>query len=753
MDNNSIWKERGPGGDAVSLLKDTLDVSGVVARLLANRGFFDPGEASEFLHGRLRNLYNPFLFLDMEKAVDRIRSAIAGDEMILVYGDRDVDGITSTVLLVQSLYHFGAKRVEWYIPAQGEGYGVNTEAVERASSDGVTLIITVDCGIRSLEEVAVASRLGIDTVITDHHEPDETLPAAVAIIDPKRSEARYPFRELAGVGVTLKLCQGLFMSYDAAFPYKEDIVAVDLETTGFHPRLKKDDFTEIGAVRLRNMVPVDTFSTLVKPRRIIPDDAVELTGITNEMAADAPEPDQVIPTFLEFMEGAAFLAHNTGFDYKFLKTRLKQMKLPEVSYKLYDTLKMSRKHFPQENHKMGDICKRFGIDYSDGHRALGDARRCAQVMEYLYRATSRDWKRFLVEKLDLVAMGTVADMVPLTGENRVLAKWGLKVLAKTRRPGMQALMEHARMQNPGIVTGRDIGWGLGPLLNACGRMGKVDLGLELMMSTDPDGARRLGEAVAELNTLRKDRLKENYCVLRKLMEEQADPERDGIVLVVAEGIPHGVTGVVANRLVDEVNRPVVAVLVEGDEAVGSARSLGKYDICEALSRCSDLLIQFGGHRGAAGLTLAPDNLEELRKRLREVADETLTPEDLVKTVDYEMPLEIRLVDEDLLDSLGELEPYGADNPEPLFLFSGVRPDDVRIMGVGGEHLKLVFQHKKQRIEAVGWGMGSYGELICKKLTAVDFIASIGVNVWRNRRRIQLMMEDLRIAPTLERDQA
>ncbi len=676
--------------------------------------------------------------------VERIRLAISANELIQVYGDRDVDGLTSTVLIMQSLQRFGASRVTWYIPAQGEGYGMNTQAVERAASDGVTLIITVDCGISSVEEVELASRLGIDVIVTDHHEPGETLPAATGIINPKCEGERYPFRDLAGVGVTLKLCQGLFLSYDQSFPYKEDIVAVDFETTGFHPVLKKDDFTEIGAVKLRNMVPLETFSTLVKPRRTIPDDAIELTGITNEMVENAPLPSEAIPSFLEFMGDSAFLAHNTSFDYKFLNSRLKQMKLPPVNYKLYDTLKIARKHGKADSNRMGDLCHRYGIDYSDGHRALGDAQRCVRLYEVLYRVSNRAWKGFLIANLDLVALGTVADMVPLMGENRVLARWGLRVLEKTRRPGLKALLEKARLQDPDIVTGRDIGWGLGPLLNSCGRMGEVNIGIELLMSADPEGARQLGGALDDLNTLRKSRLKTNYELFEEEMTKQADPEKDGIVLVVGRDLPHGVTGVVANRLAEKVARPVVALIVEGEEATGSARTVGTYDIYSALARCSDLLTRFGGHRGAAGLTLLGEHVEELRSRLREVARETLRPEDLVQTIDYEMVLDIKMANETLLDDIRHLEPYGADNPEPVFRFTGVKPSKVWTMGAGKEHLKLVFRQNGKTIDAVGWGMGAFSELIIPNATAVDFVAIVGINVWKKRRKVQLMMEDLQV---------
>ncbi|MEJ2208802.1 MAG: single-stranded-DNA-specific exonuclease RecJ, partial [Anaerolineae bacterium] len=540
-------------------------LSPLVVQLLHNRGIQDRGEAEDFLAGRFR-ADNPFHLAGMSEAVTRLRHAIRDGEQIAVYGDFDTDGVTATALLVQTLKALGA-RVEPYIPHRvDEGYGLNLDALWNLYLHGAGVVVTVDCGIRSLQEVEQASR-GLSLIVTDHHSLGQALPPAEAVINPKRPDSAYPFRDLAGVGVAYKLAQALLRA------------------------VKRND---------------------------------------------------------------------------------------------------SSPSFSEEN------------------------------------------------LLDLVALGTVADLVPLRGENRALVRQGLARLNEHPRPGVEALMAESGLRR-GEIDATAIGFRLGPRLNAAGRIDTAMLAYRLLTSRDPHQTRDLARQLDALNRRRQE-LTEEIVAAAEAQVLADDPQAPLFLAASPDFLP-GVVGLAASRLTEAYYRPSVVVEQGEDESRGSCRSIPEFDISAALDQCSDLLIRYGGHQAAAGFTVATHKLDALARRLRAIAAEQLADEELRPwlEIDVEVPLEeMNWASHTLLQ---QLEPCGMQNPQPILLSRDVEVHDRRAIGSERTHLKLGLRDRA----GVFWDavFFRHGHLLDEVPGRIDVAYTLEANVWNGHRRLQLNVQDLR----------
>ncbi len=541
----------------------------VLRQILFNRGLTDPAAVQAFLDGRYLASTDPFLLADMEKAVLRIQQAIENDEMIVVYGDFDADGVTATVLLVQALRGLGLSRSQVipYIPDRvDEGYGLNDEALVSLKERGAGLVISVDCGIRSVAEVTQANALGLDMIITDHHSLGRDLPPAQAIINPRRPDSHYPEKALAGVGIAFKLAQAL------------------------------------------------------------------------------------------------------------------------------------RLHLPQR----------------------------AQFVDE--------------ELLDLVAIGTVADLAPLKGENRRLVLAGLEVLNQAQRPGVAALAQVSGLK-PGRLTAESIGFGLGPRINAAGRLAHAYTAAKLLAVNNHIMAQQLAH---ELNSLNKKR-QQLTAELSERAEAMVDPN-DFILIAGGEEFLSGIVGLVASRLAERNYRPAI-VLEKGDtESRASCRSIPEFHITEALDETAELLVRHGGHAQAAGFTVTNENLDLFIERISQIAEQKLADQVLLPkiTIDAEIPL--TTVDWALHDSLAQLEPTGYANATPIFLSRGVEVIHHRPVGRDGSHLQLRVSSgdngSSRILPGIAFGQGTWASMMPQ---FVDLVYTIGVNEWNGRRDLQLMVQDLRPA--------
>jgi single-stranded-DNA-specific exonuclease len=563
------WVLRHPAAPELAAdLAAKLGVSDTFARLLANRGFTSAEQVESFLAPSTDKLLDAFTMRDMDRAVDRVLQAVAAREPILVYGDYDVDGITATSLLTAALTQMGAK-VSYFIPDRiRDGYGFSERGVDVARKRRTRLVITADCGITATREVALARASEIDVIVTDHHEPLGELPEAVAVLNPKRKDCPYAFKELAGVGVVFKLVQGL--------------------------------------------------------------------------AAKRPD---VLPP---------------GFVFR---------------------------------------------------------------------------------HLDLVALGTIADVVPLLGENRIFAKIGLDHLCRSDKPGIAALKEVAGLRTRRVESGH-VAYILAPRINAAGRLGNAESGVRLLLSTDPREAAIIAESLEEDNTNRK---KIDESTLEDALQQlQAHgPDLPPAIVLWSDRWHPGVLGIVASRLIERFHRPTILIASDGEQGKGSGRSIPGFDVCLALQECKDCLIGFGGHSYAAGLTIRTESLETFRDRLCAVVNARVRPDDFIPKLSIDGPLDLAHLNEDLVVHLDRLSPFGIGNAEPLFV-----ADDVELSlppaVVSRNHLKLTIRQDTRDLDCIGFGMGHMAGAIANNggRLSVAFVPTI--NVWQNRSRLQLKLRDIQV---------
>jgi len=546
------------------------DIHPVLAQVLYNRGFDTPEAALEFLARHYLADDNPFLLKGMAEATYHLRLAIRRGDPVVVYGDFDADGVTSTVLLTEVLARLGAD-VRPYIPDRvDEGYGLNSPALKALAEDGVRVVVTVDCGIRSVKEVEDGIGYGLDMIVSDHHSVGPVLPPALAVINPRQPGDPYPEKGLAGVGVTYKLVQALYM---------------EAQRRGYR-------------------------------------------------AGDDWRPD--------------------------------------------------------------------------------------------------DW-------LDLVAIGTVADIVPLRGENRALVRDGLALLNSPLRPGLKALYGTARIK-PGRVDATSIGFMIGPRINAAGRLRSAMMAFDLLTVVDQ---RRAVTLATELNEVNRER-QEKTSTMQTWAEEHipGDPSGEPLLFAADERFEQGVVGLVASRLTDQYYRPSVVVQVGEEESHGSCRSIPEFHITHALEECDDLLERYGGHAAAAGFTVRNDRIAPLQERLAGVAGSQLVMDELLPTVDVDAELPLEEATLTLAGALAALEPTGEGNQPPLFASRHVRVQESRVVGSEGTHLKLTLSSGAHLVEAIAFRQGEwYGHLP----DFLDIAYELQVNEWNNRQEAQLIIRDLRPA--------
>lgn len=542
--------------------------SPLIVQLLYNRGITAPQDVRDFLAGD-QPLDNPFRLKGMNEAVTRLRQAIRREELVAIYGDFDADGVTATALLVETLSALGAK-VRPYIPHRvEEGYGLHTDALRQLASQGVGLVVTVDCGIRSIAEVSYGNKLDLNLIVTDHHSVGREVPPAVAVINPKQPDCPYPFEDLAGVGVAFKLAQALLQA--------------------------------------NRQVPV------VK----------------------------------------------------------------------------------------GEV----GVNEED--------------------------------LLDLAALGTVADLAPLLGENRSLVKRGLERLNVAERLGVRAMIAQAGLK-PGQIEATTIGFILGPRLNAAGRLDDAITSYDLLTCRSPDQAANLARELEELNRHRQRLTAEALEQAKEQVLMAGEDER--LFFAAGEEFLAGIVGLVAGRLTEEFYRPAVVVELGPAESHGSARSIPEFNITAALDQCSDLLVRYGGHAAAAGFTVANDNLEVLQERLQELAAEQLEGVELAPTLLVDAEVELSELDWATQALLAQLEPCGYANPHPLLLSRQVLVRDARAVGTDGSHLKLTLSGGRVIWDAIAFRQGRWaGQLP----SHIDVVYALEINEWQGEKRLQLNVKDLR----------
>ncbi len=571
--------------ELVEKLKSSLGLAHTTAVILANRGIKSCQEASKFLNNRYNNFFSAFLMKDMKKGVDRIIKAVNSKERIMIYGDYDVDGVTSTTVLYKYLRSIGAN-AEYYIPSRtGEGYGLNENVIKSFSQREGRLIITVDTGITALNEVEFALSCGVDTVVTDHHECHEHLPNACAVINPKRPDCTYPFKELAGVGVVFKL-----------------LCALDEQ----------------------------------------------------------------------------FFAHS-------------------------------------ETEAITKICDEYS---------------------------------------DLVAIGTIADVMPIMSENRVIVGVGLQRIEHTANFGLKALIEESGVNNykgkSRKITSAAIGFIIAPRINAAGRIGSAVRAVEMFLAQDMASARHIAIELCATNKQRQ--LMENDIVESAVakIEKDYDFENDRVIILDDDTWHHGVIGIVASRLTERYNLPAILISFKNeglenglDVGKGSGRSIKGLDLNKALTHCSDLLLKYGGHELAAGLSIERKNLDAFKKKINDYARAILTPQMLQKSIVLDCEIQKEDVNFKTMDEINSLEPYGCANPVPLLCFSGATILNITPLA-DNKHTKLLLQSGDMTINALFFGMPATS-LRYFAGDKIDIACNLDVNNFQNQKQLQFVIRDIRLS--------
>jgi len=562
--NSAIWVVNPPRPEA-EVLAQALSLPPAIARVLVNRKILTEEAARAFLFGDIAALYDPYLMKGMDRAVARIEEAVAKGEKILVFGDYDVDGVLSTVMLMKALTSLGAK-VEYFIPERlTDGYGIKDEHVEIPVQKGAGLVISVDCGIKAVEFTARAKEKGIDVIITDHHRPGETLPDAVAVLNPVLADSGYPDGSLAGVGVAFKLIQAL------------------LEKSG--------------------------------------------------KAAGLP-------------------------------------------------------HY-----------------------------------------------------MKLVSIGTVADVAELKGENRVFVKLGLKGLRNVSNMGLRSLIEACGLGNRKISEG-DIGFRIGPRINAAGRMGMTDLAVRLFFSESSEESQALVRKLDDLNAQRQKTEEKIFNDARERIEERGLDKKYKCLVLGSPDWHRGVIGIVASKLKDRFNRPVVLFVYENGKAYGSGRSIPDVPLIDLLDDCRHLFLSYGGHKLAVGCTLPTERMAAFKEALNPLAEVRISEDNLIRKIKIDGPLEFAAVDDRFLETFALLFPFGVGNPKPLFLAENVEViSEPQVLQ--RKHLKFLARQNGRVLEALGWDKAEWRHVV-RRGSRVSLAFSLMMSEYLGVQKVSLSIEDLKI---------
>jgi single-stranded-DNA-specific exonuclease len=672
----------------------------ITASVLIRRGLQASPTLPFLLDDDLARLHSPFLFEHMGRAVDRILRAISVGERIYVFGDSDVDGITSTVVLVESLLGLGAQ-VCWQLPEGEEDYGLSMQAVERAAAEGCPLLITVDCGISSHLEITEAARRGIETIVLDHHNPPDTLPPALAIVNPKLRDSRYPFRDLAGCGVVSKLALALSLARTPLYNQSVWLLHV----------VPANAALTLDAVRLLNLAPLERI------RDSIPEGQ---NGLKHSRLARALAGQ---PAFvLEHESASGLLARVSG----------------EPVLALEDLQPLLRETFPELAGK-----SLLRIRESFAPVRIGAEEELSSLVTLYSRMI---WKKYglaeaLEKVLDLTALGTIADLMPLVEENRTLVRRGLEVMNRFLRPGLRELLIRQNLHGR-RMTAKDISWQVTPVLNSAGRMGQPGTAARIFLSGDSAEIENLIESVLALNEQRKAQGDRAWDLCSRLGYASLEKSGGKLVYVADEAIPRGITGLLASRLVGFFKVPALVVARGADKSVGSLRS--PYPMDGFLDRFADLLGNYGGHDCAAGFSLASEELVRFETRLYLMARDFHPPiqEEARILIDAEVPP--AYLNPDLIKVVEFFEPFGEGSPPLTFLTRRVRIESLEIVGRReAAHVKLLLAADRYRWPAVFWNAAERAGKEFAREDLVDIVFRLGRNYFMNTETLQLTLVDVK----------
>ncbi len=703
------WEKKEVAPETVRDLAAKYGCDLLTASILVRRGITSGDDIRFYLEDDPRHLRNPFELPGMEDAVDRILAAKDEGEKVLVFGDRDVDGITSTTLITSLLQEIGVD-VAWRVPVGDEAYGLSLAAVEEFAAAYGTLIITVDCGISNLQEIDRAAELGVDVIVTDHHNPQAELPRALAIVNPKLASSTYPFRDLAGCGVAYKLASAL------RFALKSELYGQQICLLNTRP---VNDAYVVEAVRLRNLTVVDQLSETLVPG---------LAGIGQTRLLSFLSGQQIMVWDAALQKRTIVKIFGTGIEVNTFDIAPEIGKeIPSVAGKSLLRIRELSRIAKYDEKATGELDVFVNLFVSFAHRREA----------FFTDADTAD--------LQLAALGTMADLMPLRDENRIIVRAGLAALAQKPRPGIADILFKLGLAGRRIGAS-EVSWQLSPAINATGRMGQADTAVRLFLHQDPAERDRLAEAVVRMNEDRKKIGTDIWTIVEPLAAASLEALNGKLVLAYGEEIHRGVSGIMANRLVNRFKTPAVVVAFNGpDMATGSLRSTRGYDLRGLLEQCADLFIDWGGHDFAAGFSMYRKHWDTFLQRLTAAsAAIELGADDAGESVTVDAELPQSFLTPDLLKLVDRFEPYGEDNDQLMFLARGLRVTDLALMGKSEvKHVKLTLDAGKHKWPAVYWQAAEKVKREFDLEDTVDLVFRVGRN-WFNGNEIpQFIVTDLK----------
>lgn len=702
-----IWNKRDINRTLVRDMTKRFECDALTASILARRNITDGTDILYFLEDDLRYLHNPFLFQGMEDAVDRVLTARDEGEKVLIFGDRDVDGITSTALLYRALTDLKIDTA-WKVPSGDDPYGLTTAAVEAHAENDGTLIITVDNGISCREAVSRANELGIDVVILDHHNPPEILPDAVAIVDPKLEDCGYPFRDLAGCAVAWKFITALRFAQTEL--YKQQICLLNVRPA--------NESYIIEAIKIVNMSEVARISEIVIPGMVSITQTRLLPFLQDQQIFvwDAPLQQKQLATI--FGKGVEFNFHDLA---------------PEISRDIPSIRNMSLLRL-KDFSRIGRY-RENPISELDGFYNI--------FVTFIQRRNSFYGEREKQE-LQLVALGTLADLMPLENENRILVRQGLAAINEQPRSGLAELMARQNLSGKKIGT-VDIAWLISPAINATGRMGSPEIAVSLLLSDNQQERNRLSEEVIKLNTDRKELGSSAWGIAEPLARDSLEKHHGNLVIAADPGIHRGITGIIANRLSNCFQVPAIVIsYMKDDTLVGSMRSSRGFNLQNFLDPCADLFIDHGGHTFAAGFSLHKENLDDFLSRIKRISEDMIFPDSEnggEVLIDAELPHDY--LTPSILDLTDRFEPYGEGNNPITFLTRNMKIISADIIGkTEKQHLKLTFSCGTYKWPAVYWRAAERLNRDFSVGDSVDTVFTIGRNTFNGTEIPQLVLQDV-----------
>ncbi len=698
------WKKSTVDAALVRELARRYEIELIASTILVRRGVTSPETIRFFLENDLQSLHNPFLMPAMAEAVERINAAVDSGEKMLIFGDRDVDGITSTVLLFEALQEMGAD-VQWMLPEGEEAYGLSPAVIERALAAGVSLLLTVDCGVSNVAEIEMAGARGIESIVIDHHNPPEELPPAVAVVDPKLPG--YPFRDLCGCAVASKVEWALRFSRSPFF-------GASICLMNARPA---NDTVVVEAVRLINLVETERITEAFVPGLV----AFERTRLAGFLAGD----DILV------MDAAA-------------QARLLQKAFGEgATVSLSDISPLLTQFLPESAGK-----SLLRIQQSS-RAALYDARPRTEIDTLVDTFTAlvlaREKERLApaLARLDLVTLGTLADLMPLVDENRVMVRQGLTLLRSSERNGLRQVFRRKDLLGKRISTA-DIAWQVSPLLNSAGRMGEPGTATRLFLARTPEEADGLVEQLFLLDNRRKSMGESAWNTVLGQAKESLEKCGGRCVLVHDERIPRGITGIIASRLQGFFKAPAIVIAVGGETAVGSIRSNQQHVIAEFFARHSADFMNFGGHDFAGGFSIERGKLDgfvdSFFSRAEEIPQRTAGDGETI-AIDAEVPLSF--LSPELQKTVDLFEPYGEGNPPLVFLTRGMQVAHCELIGRKDlNHLKLLLEAGRTKWPAVYWNAAARFPTEFTIGDKVDVVYRLSRNSYGGGENLQLTILDL-----------